>query len=114
MGLKNAPRFFQPMIEEVFFSQHPELGEFVSVYIDDIIVATVGDGLTEQELVDLHEKRLNIVLNILDKNQLICGPKKGKLFYGNCRNLWQFAAKWDTPVQAQNREAPRHAEVEAP
>ena len=79
MGLKNAPSFFQRMMEEVFFSEHPELREFVSVYIDDIIIATVGNGLTEQELVDLHEKQLNMVLDILDKNQLICGPKKGKL-----------------------------------
>ena len=80
MGLKNAPSFFQRMMEEVLFSGHPELHEFVSVHIHDIIIATVGDGLTEQELVDLHEKQLNIVLDILDKNQLICGPKKGKLF----------------------------------
>ena len=80
MGLKNAPSFFQRMMEEVLFSEHPELREFVSVYIDDIIIATVGDGLTEQELVDLHEKQLNMVLDILDKHQLICGPKKGKLF----------------------------------
>ena len=79
MGLKNALSFSQPMMEEVLFSEHPELREFVSVYIDDIIIATVGDGLTEQELVDMHEKQLNIVLDILDKNQLICGPKKGKL-----------------------------------
>ena len=80
MGLKNAPSFFERMIEEFLFSEHPELRGFVSVYIDDIIIATVGDGLTEQELVDLHEKRLNIVLDILDRNQLICGPRKGKLF----------------------------------
>ena len=78
MGLKNAPSLFQRMIEEVLFPEHPELREFVSVYIDDIIMATVGDGLTEQELVDLHEKHLNIVLDILDKSQLICGAKKGK------------------------------------
>ena len=80
MGLKNAPSFFQRMLEEILFSEHPELREFVSVYIDDIIIATVGDGLTEQELVDLHEKQLNMVLDILDKNQLICGPKKDKFF----------------------------------
>ena len=80
MGLKNAPSFFQRMMEEVLFSEHPELREFVSIYIDDIFIATVGDGLTEQELVDLHETQLNIVLIILDKNQLICGPTKGKSF----------------------------------
>ena len=80
MGLKNAPSFFQRMMEEVLFSEHPELREYVSVYIDDIIIATVGDGLTEQELVDLDEKQLNIVLDILEKKQFICGPKKGKYF----------------------------------
>ena len=56
-------------------------GEFVSVYFDDIIIATVGHRLTEQELVDLDEKLLNIVLDILDKKQFICGPKKGKYFW---------------------------------
>ena len=77
-GLKNAPSFFQRMIEEVLFSEHPKLREFVSVYIHDRIIVTAGDGLTEQELVDLHDKQFNIVLDILDKNQLICGPQKGK------------------------------------
>ena len=81
LRLKNAPGFFQPMMEKVLFSEHPELREFVSVYIDDIIIATVGDGLTEQELVDLHEKQLNIVLDIPDKKKFICGPKKGKYFW---------------------------------
>ena len=80
MGLKNAPSLFQRMMEEVLFSEHPEFREFVSVYIDDIMIDTVGDALTEQDLVGLHEKQLNIVFDILDKKQLICGPKKGELF----------------------------------
>ena len=78
MGLRNAPSFFQRMTDEVLFSEHPELREFLSVYLDNRIIATVGDGLTLQELVDLQEKQLNIVLDILVKNQLICGTKKGK------------------------------------
>ena len=100
MGLKNAPSFFQRMMEEVLFSEHPELREFVSVYIDDIIIATVGDGLTEQELVDLHEKQLNMVLDILDKNQLICGPKKGKLFLESvefCGSLLRNGTRQPSP-----------------
>ena len=31
----------------------------------------------------LHEKQLNQVMDILDANQLICGPKKGKSFLGS-------------------------------
>ena len=50
------------------------------MYIDDITIATEGDGLTEEELVALHASQLNQVMDILDANQLICGPKQGKLF----------------------------------
>ena len=79
-GLKNAPSFFQRMMEDVLFSKHAELRAFVSVYIDDIIVPTEGEGLSEEELVALHEKQVNQVLDILDQSQLVCGPEKGKLF----------------------------------
>ena len=100
MRLKNAPSFFQSMMEEVLFSEHPELRGFVSEHIDDIIIATVGDGLTEQELVDLHEKQLNMVLDILHKNQLICGPKKGKLFLESvelCGSLLRNGTRQPSP-----------------
>ena len=80
VGLKNPPSFFQRMMEDVLFTAHPELRAFVSVYIDDIIIATEGEGLTEEELVAPHEKQLNQVMDILDANQLICRPKKGKSF----------------------------------
>ena len=80
MGQKNAPSFFQRRMEEVLFTAHPELRALVSVYIDDIIIATEAEGLTEEELVALHEKQLNRVMDILDANELICGPKKGKCF----------------------------------
>ena len=56
IGLKNAASFLQPMMKEVLLSEQPELRKFVFVYIDDIFIATAGDSLTEQELVDLHEK----------------------------------------------------------
>ena len=80
MGLENAPSFFRRMMEELVFTAHPELRAFVSGYTDDIIIATEGEGLTEEELVALHEKQLNQVMDILDAKQLICGPKKGKWF----------------------------------
>ena len=78
MGLKNAPSFFRRMIEHVLFTAHPELRAFVGVYMGDVIIATEGEGLTQAGLVALHEKQLNKVLDILDANQLICGPRKGQ------------------------------------
>ena len=80
-GFEECSELFPTDVEEVLFSEQPELREFVSVYIDDIIIATVRDGLTEQELVDLHEKQLNMVRDILDKHQLICGPKKVNYYW---------------------------------
>ena len=100
MGLKNAPSFFQRMMEDVLFTAHPELRAFVSVYIDDIIIATEGEGLTEAELVALHEKQLNQVLDILNANQLICGPKKGKLFLKSvefCGSLLENGTRRPSP-----------------
>ena len=100
MGLKNAPSFFQRMIEDVLFTAHPELRALVSVYIGDIIIATEGEGLTEEELVALHEKQLNQVMDILDANQLICGPKKGKLFFKSvdfCGSLLENGTRRPSP-----------------
>ena len=99
------------MMEDVLFTAHPQLRAFISVYIDDIIIATAGEGPTEEELVALHEKQLNPVMDILDANQLICGPKKGKLFW-ICQILWFFSGEWYMPTQC--REARRNSEVEAP
>ena len=99
-GLKNAPSFFQRMMEEVLISDDPEIVEFVSVYFDNIIIATVGDGLTKQELVDLHDKQMNIVLDILDTNQLICGPNKGSLFLESvefCGSLLRNGTRQPSP-----------------
>ena len=50
MGLKTAPSFFQRMMEDVLLTGHPELRAFVTVYIDDIIIATEGEGLTKEEV----------------------------------------------------------------
>ena len=112
MGLKNAPSFFQRMMGDVLVTAHPELRAFVSVYIDDIIIATEGEGLTEEELVALHKKQLNQVMAILDATQMICGPKKGTLFFKICQILWFSSREWYTPTQS--REARRYSEVEAP
>ena len=61
---------------------------------------------------DLHEKQLNMVLDLLDKNQLICDPKKGKLLLESvefCGSLLQNGTRQQRP-----REAPPNSEVEAP
>ena len=80
MGLKNLPPFFYRMIEGVLFTAHLDLCAFVSVYIAQMIIATEEEGLTKEELVAPHEKQLNQLMDILDANQLIRGPKKRRFF----------------------------------
>ena len=49
---------------------------------------------------DLHEKQLITVLNIVDKNQLICSPKKGKFFLESvefCGSLLQNGTRQPSP-----------------
>ena len=71
MGLGNGPLFFQRMME---------LRAFVRVYIHETIIVTEGKGLTEEELLALHENQVIQVTDFLDANQLICGPRKQKKF----------------------------------
>ena len=87
------------MMDDVLFTAHPQLRAFVSVYMDDIIIATEGEGLTEEELVALHERQLNQVINILDVNHLICGGKKKKIILKICQILWFSSREWYIPVQ---------------
>ena len=70
------------------------------MYIDDRFIATEGEGLTEEELVAPHEKQLNQIMDILDANQLICGPKKGKLFlkpFEFCDSLLENGTRRPSP-----------------
>ena len=67
-------------MEDMLFTAHAELSAFICAYIDDVIMPMEEEGLTEEELVALHENQLHQVMDILGANQLFCGPKKGKLF----------------------------------
>ena len=69
MGLKNAPPFFQNLMEDELFTARLELRAFVSTYIDDIIIATEEDGLLEEEPVVLHENPdMTRIMDIQDAN----------------------------------------------
>ena len=100
MGLENAPSFFQKMMEDVLFTVHPELRAFGSVYIDDITIATEREVLTGEELVALHEKQLNQVMDILDANQPIRGPNKGNFLLKSaefCASLLENGTRRPSP-----------------
>ena len=81
MGLKNAPSMFQKMMETILFQKHksPDLQEFCSIYIDDLLIATPL-GKNFDECLKLHEEQVRKVLEVLRQEKLVCGTKKGKMF----------------------------------
>ena len=103
MGLKNVPSFFRRIMAIVLYTAHPDLPAFISVYIDDIIIATEGEGLTAEELTALHEKQLNQMMDILDSNEVICGPEKGKIVLNPSNLVVLFSRKVPfNPVQGSS------------
>lgn len=68
-GLTNAPASFQKLMNELFFEY---LDNFVIIYLDDILVYSS----TKEE----HKKHLEIVMEILKKNNLKLKKKKCEFF----------------------------------
>ncbi|XP_048602698.1 uncharacterized protein LOC125588971 [Brassica napus] len=64
-GLSNAPATFQSLMNDVF---RPHLRRFVLVFFDDILVYS--------KTKEAHERHLEIVLGLLEKNRLYANRKK--------------------------------------
>ena len=80
LGLKNAPLKLQKIAESVLFQKSKSLGlqEFCGIYIDDLLTATpLGENF--DECLKKHEEQVRKVLEVLQQEKLVCGPKKGKM-----------------------------------
>ena len=49
-------------------------------FVDDIIIGSGTENMTEDELIDTHEKDLRRLLSELDKHNMVCKPTKASLF----------------------------------
>ena len=49
-------------------------------FVDDIIIGSGTEDMTEEELIEAHEKDLRQVLSELDKHNMVCKPTKASLF----------------------------------
>ena len=49
-------------------------------FVDDIIIGSGTENMTEDELIEAHEKDLRRVLSELDKHNMVCKPTKASLF----------------------------------
>ena len=49
-------------------------------FVDDIIIGSGTEDMTEDELIEAHEKNLRRVLSELDKHNMVCKPTKASPF----------------------------------
>ena len=76
MGAKNGNAAFQCMMEDLL----GPVRDCADPFVDDIIIGSSTEDMTEDELIEAHEKDLRRVLSELDKHNMVCKPTKASLF----------------------------------
>ena len=76
MGAKNGNAAFQRMMEDLL----GPVRDCADPFVDDIIIGSGTEDMTEDELIEAHEKDLRRVLSELDKHNMVCKPTKASLF----------------------------------
>ena len=76
MGVKNGNAAFQRMMEDLL----GPVQDCADPFVDDIIIGSGTEDMTEDELIEAHEKDLRRVLGELDKHNMVCKPTKASLF----------------------------------
>ena len=75
MDAKNGNGIFQRMMEDLL----GPVRDCADPFVDDIVIGTGTEDMTEDELIEAHEKDLHRVLSQLDKHNMVCKPTKASL-----------------------------------
>ena len=76
MGAKNGNAVFQRMMEDLL----GPVRDCADPFVDDIIMGSGTEDMTEDELIETHEKDLRLVLSEPDQHNVVCKPTKASLF----------------------------------
>ena len=76
MGAKNGTAVFQRKMQDLL----RPVWYCADLFVDDIIIGSGTEGMTEDELIAAHDKDLRKVLDELDKHSMVCKPTKASLF----------------------------------
>ena len=76
MGAKNGNAAFESMMEDLLLPAQ----DCADPFVDDIIIGSGTEDMTDDELIEAHEKDLLRVLGVLDKHSMVCKPTKASLF----------------------------------
>ena len=72
MGVKNGNAAFQRMMEDPL----QPIRDCADLFVDDIIIGSGNEDMTDKELIEAHEKDLRRVLGVLDKHSMVCKPTR--------------------------------------
>ena len=76
MGAKNGNAAFQGMMEDLL----GPVRDCADPFVDDIIIGSGTRDMTEDKLIEAHEKDLRRGVSELDKHNMVCKPTKASLF----------------------------------
>ena len=77
MGAKNGNAAFQRMMEDLLLGP---VRACADPFVDDIIIGSGTEDMTEDELIEAHEKDLRRLLSERDKHNMVFKPTKAYLF----------------------------------
>ena len=72
MGAKNGSAVFQQVMGDLL----GPVRERADLFVDDTIIGSGTEDMSEDELIKAHEKDLRQVLDVLDGHQMVCKPTK--------------------------------------
>ena len=106
---KNGNAVFQRMMDDLF----GPVRDCTDPFVDDIIIGSGTEDMSEDEMINAHDKELRRVLDVVDRHQMVCKPTKASLFvkevefakhvvgHGQCRPMpGKLAAlnHWERPT----------------
>ena len=101
MGAKNGNAVFQDIMDDL-----QPVQDCADPFVDDINIGSGTQDMTDDELIEAHEKDSRRVLGVFNKHSMVCKPTKASLFVRKV----EFAGH----VVGHGRRRPMHGKLAAP
>ena len=76
MGAKNSNAVFKRMMEDLL----EPMRDCANQFVDDIILRSGTEDMSEDEFIKIHEKDFERVLDVLEGQQMVCKPTRASFF----------------------------------
>ena len=106
MGAKNGNAAFQRMMKDLL----QPVRDCADPFVDGIIIGSGTENMTDDKLIQAHEKDLRQVLGVLDKHSMVCKPTKPSLFVREVEFAGHVVGQGQRPPMPGKLAAQRHWE----